>query len=106
MLKHQKVSKYYETDCRFPEWANPDNRNLRINSWVSLFSSMMLCFGVGLNFSLLPNEVICFSVGGLVERLIIFRVTVTLSSRFYLGLRIKNVDSHWYHDLVLEYQVQ
>ena len=73
---------------------------------MSLFSSMVLGFGVGVNFSPLLNKFICLSVNGLDKRLIIFGVTFTMSSWFEWDLGIKNVDPRWEYYLVLEYQVQ
>ena len=60
---------------------------------MSLFSSMVL--GFGLNFNLLLNKFICLSVKCLDERLIILGVTFTLPSRFDWDLGIKNTDPRW-----------
>ena len=56
---------------RFSEGKHLINHNLQINSWMSLFSSMVLGFGVGINFSPPLNKFICLSVNGLAKRLII-----------------------------------
>ena len=53
---------------------------------MSLFTSMVLGFGVGVNLNLFLNKFICISVNGLNKRLIILRETFTLSSRFDLNL--------------------
>ena len=76
---------------RFSEWKNSINRNLQVNSWMSFFSSMVLGFGVGVNFNPYLNKFTCLLVIGLDKRLIIFGVTFTMSSRFDWDLGIKNL---------------
>ena len=65
---------------RFSEWKNSVSRNLRVNSWMSRFSSMVFGFVVGVNFSPLLKKSIVFQVLG---------VKFPLSSRFDCGLGIK-----------------
>ena len=74
---------------RFSEWKNLINRNVRVNSWMSLFSFVVLGFDVAVNFSLLLNKFIWLLFDGLDKSLITFAVTFTLSSQFYWGLGIK-----------------
>ena len=63
---------------------------------MSHFSSMVLGFGVGENFSSLLNKFICLSFNGLDNRLIDLIINyLTLSSRFDWRLGIKYVDSRW-----------
>ena len=78
---------------RFSEWKNSINYNLQENSWMPLFSSMVLGFSVGVNFSPLLNKLHCNSVNGLDK--ILFLEVFILSSRFDWGIRIKNVDPCW-----------
>ena len=80
---------------KFSQWENSVNLKGRVNSWMSLFSSMVLGFGVRVNFSPLLNKFIFLSVNGLDKRLFILGVTFTMSSRFDWGLEIKNVDPRW-----------
>ena len=87
---------------RFSEWENSINRNLRVNSWMSLFNSMVFGFDVKVNFSSLLHKFICLSVNGLDERLIIWGVIFILSSRFDWGrvsstIIVAWLFSSWFH---------